>query len=139
MTAIVARGTEVPELSVVLGFVALTLAWIATRPLHPPIPPLYRARLRSAWGDWVDELERWNDREDERAFEETERATAGLVERLRGMKPPASERADHEQRVAALTAYADALAAGHAAQRAGDSRAIAAAAERLHAAREALG
>jgi hypothetical protein len=135
---VVAASLGHEELGAVPVLIALALAWIATRPLHPPVPPLYRARVRSAWDDWLDALHRWNAVEDERGAAERERATDGLAERLAAMKPPPADREEHAERVRTVRAYAAALRECHAAQRAGDEAALGAAAERLHAVRETL-
>ncbi len=125
----------VPALCLVL---AAVLLWIVTRPAHPVVAPLYRARLRSAWTDWTEALERFYASDDPDATGEALLATDGILLRVSTMKPPAAERAEHERRVAGLAAYARALHAWADARRAGDDDAAADAAARLAAARDAL-
>ncbi len=129
------RGQWVPTFF--LG-VAVVLLWVATRPLHPVVAPLYRLRLRSAWTDWTEALERWYASDDPEATAEALLATDGILLRVSTMKPPAADRAEHERRVAGLAAYARALHAWADARRTGDEAGLSAASERLRSARDAL-
>ena len=96
---------EHPSIAAVVAAGALILLWVVTRPLHPPVPFLYRSRVRGAWTDWVERLEVLLATGDPRAAREAERVTGALLVRLRTTRPPRSARAEHRSLVSAVEAY----------------------------------
>lgn len=129
-----ALGGEIGDaVAPVMAMVGAGIAFVATRPWHPVVPPLYRRRLRAAWEDWVEAVERHQARGDERGAAEAQLATEHLVVRLHGLRPPRADRAEHDARLRQVDAYADALRAWRQAPH--DPGAAA----RLQAAHDALG
>ena len=116
-----------PSIAAVLAAGALVLLWVVTRPLHPPVPVVYRVRLRGAWTDWTERLEVLLAAEDPRALVEAQRLTDELEVRLRTTRPPRADRAEHERLVAAVAAYGTGLRAWRGALEAGDEAALRAA------------
>jgi len=129
-----AFGGEIGEaVAPVTAALGVGVAFVATRPWHPIVAPLYRRRLEGAWTDWAEAVERWQARGDAKGAAEAQLATEQLVERLHGLRPPPAERERHTRRIAQVTAYAEAL---HAWRQAPAHPTVAA---RLQAAHDALG